>query len=184
MKLPMYITLTCPNENKFLTKNFIFENLDECLNKIIITVKDHINKKNDFPNDLDEFTNIHWYENNIMNNEVFDYYIFINDEWKQPWTLQEIYDDVIEIIHKNDIQKAILDPKNQADYESDEEDSILESHNNTPQKNDNTPQSNDNTQQNNDNTQNNMDNILEEITVSDDFNKLQKMLDDYLETQH
>ena len=168
MKLPMYITLTCPNENKFLTKNFIFESLDECLNKIIITVKDHINKKIDFPNDLDEFTNIHWYENNVMNNEVFDYYIFINDEWKQPWTLQEIYDDVIEIIHKNDIQTAILNPKNQPDYESDDEEDIIQ-----PE----LDKSNKISEVNN--------NLLDEINVSSDkeFNKLQKMLDDYLETQ-
>ena len=72
MNLMKYLAQT---ENKFSVKNFIFENVDECLNKIIVTVKDHINKKNiDFPSDLDEFTNIHWYENNVMNNEVFDYY--------------------------------------------------------------------------------------------------------------
>ncbi len=172
MKLPMYITLTYPKENKFLTKNFIFENLDECLNKIIITVKDHINKKIDFPSDLDEFTNIHWYENNVMNNEVFDYYIFINDEWKQPWSLQEIYEDVVDIIHKNDIQSAILDPRNQPDYESDEED--LDT--NVIQK----PSETDKT-----NNTNNANNLLDEINMSTDkeFNKLQKMLDEYLETQ-
>ena len=167
MKLPMYITLTYPKENKFLTKNFIFDNLDECLNKIIITVKDHINKKINYPVDLDEFTNIHWYENNVMNNEVFDYYIFINNEWKQPWTLQEIYEDVVDIIHKNDIQTAILDPKNQPDYESDEEDIIL------PELDKNNKIAEPN------------NNLLDEINISDDkeFNKLQKMLDDYLETQ-
>lgn len=167
MKLPMYITLTCPKENKFLTKNFIFDNLDECLNKIIITVKDHINKKINYPADLDEFTNIHWYENNVMNNEVFDYYIFINNVWKQPWTLQEIYEDVVDIIHKNDIQTAILDPKNQPDYESDEEDIIL------PELDKNNKIAEPN------------NNLLDEINISDDkeFNKLQKMLDDYLESQ-
>lgn len=176
MKLPMYITLTHPNENKFSVKNFIFENVDECLNKIIVTVKDHINKKNiDFPSDLDEFTNIHWYDNNVMNNELFDYNIFINDEWTQPWSLQEIYDNVIEIIHKIDIQNAILDPKNQPDYESDEED--LET--NIPQKIGKTDNSN------NLETSNNTNNLLDEINISTDkeFNKLQKMLDDYLETQ-
>ena len=161
MKLPMYITLTYPNENKFVTKNFIFENLDECLNKIIITVKDHIQKKIDYPTDLDEFTNIYWYENNSMNNEVFDYYIFINDEWKQPWTLQEIYDDVIEIIYKNDIQNAILDPKNQPDYESEnEDDAILDSIHNVKQN----PSSN---------------NILEEYPDNNEINKLQKMFDNH-----
>ena len=166
MKLPMYITLTYPNENKFVTKNFIFENLDECLNKIIITVKNHIQKKIDYPADLDEFTNIYWYENNSMNNEVFDYYIFINDEWKQPWTLQEIYDDVIEIIYKNDIQNAILNPKNQPDYESeDEDDHIQDSHNNLKQNQ-------------------SSDNILEGYSDNNEINKLQKMVDDYLETQN
>jgi hypothetical protein len=169
MKLPMYITLTYPNENKFVTKNFIFDNLDECLNKLIISVKEHINKKIDFPDDLEEFTNIYWYENNVMNNEVFDYNICINNEWKQPWTLQEIYNDVIDIIHKNDIQTAILDPRNQPDYESDEEE--LDSNSNLPQKVSE--------------TSNNSNHLLDEINNSSDkeFNKLQKMLDDYLESQ-
>ncbi len=179
MKLPMYITLTYPNENKFVTKNFIFDNLDECLNKLLISVKEHINKKIDFPDDLEEFTNIYWYENNIMNNYVFDYFIFINNEWKQPWTLQEIYNDVIEIIHKNDIQTAILDPRNQPDYESDEEeDPILDSQNVK------TTESNK-VLENNGNNLLNANNLLDEINISSDkeFNKLQKMLDDYLETQ-
>jgi len=169
MKLPMYITLTCPNENKFITKNFIFENLDECLNKIIITVKEHINKKIDYPSDLDEFRDIYWYQNNVMYNNVFEYYIFINDEWKQPWTLQEIYDDVIDIIHKNDIQNAILEPRNQPDYESDEDDSILESNTNNTNNTINT---------------NIINEISQESSNNTEFNKLQKMLDDYLETQN
>lgn len=123
MKFPMYITLTHPIENKFSINHFMFNTLDECLNKIIITVKNHINKKNVFPNDLEEFTNIHWYEDNILNNNVFDYSIYIDtdNEWKQPWTLQEIYENVIEIINQIDIQNALLNPDNYIEHYEEED---------------------------------------------------------------
>ena len=55
-----------------------------------------------------------------MDNEVFDYKLFHNNEWKKPWTNQELYENVINIIHDLDVQNSIL---NKAyDHEEEEED--------------------------------------------------------------
>ena len=183
MKFPMYITLTHPIENKFSINHFMFNTLDECLNKIIITVKNHINNKNVFPNDLEEFTNIHWYEDNIINNNIFDYNIYIDsdNEWKQPWTLQEIYQDVIEIINQIDIQNALLNPDNYIEHYEEEYD-----HEEPETK----PESKTEPETKCKHIREKMSKpVREKISnqdsdqIPDYMDKLEKMLDEYLETQ-
>jgi hypothetical protein len=119
MSIPMFITFTKPDIPKYETLTFICSTEEECYNKLIINIKNNISKEIDYPADLDDFTNLFWYNNNYMDNNIFEYKIFKDTEWVQPWTYQELYDSVVDIIHNVDIQNSIYNDKNYYDYCSD-----------------------------------------------------------------
>lgn len=123
MSIPMFIIITKPSVPKYELQNFVCESLDECYNKIIINFKNIINKKVNYPEDVDDFVTNNWYNDYSMNNEFFDYNIFINGKWSKPWTLQELYENATAIIVQLDIQESIYNNKNYYDYcsESDDE---------------------------------------------------------------
>jgi hypothetical protein len=105
---PLYLIFTKPSIPKYEILNFVCKTVDECYNKLIINIKNRIDMKIDYPYDLDEFSNIYWYKYYSMDNDIFDYNIFIDNEWKKPWSNQELYESVINILHNLDIQNAIL----------------------------------------------------------------------------
>ena len=121
MNIPLFITITKPNIPKYETITFVCTTLEECKNKLIVNLKNIIYKQIDYPDDVDDFVTIYWYNDNSMDNEFFNYQLFIDNKWSKPWTLQELYDIVINIINQVDIQDAIYNNKNYYDYCSDEE---------------------------------------------------------------
>ena len=121
MNIPMFITITKPNYPKYETTTFVCNTLEECQNKLIITLKNLIDKKIDFPVDVDDFESIYWYNEASMSNEFYDYSIFYDGKWSKPWTIQELYETVTNIIHQVDIQNSIYNDKNYYDYCSDED---------------------------------------------------------------
>ena len=121
MNIPMFITFTKPNIPKFETMTFVCNTLEECKNKLIINLKNIINKQIDYPVDVDDFVTNYWYNDNAMDNIFFDYQIFIDNKWSQPWILQELYEIVINIINQVDIQDSIYNDKNYYDYCSDDD---------------------------------------------------------------
>jgi len=126
MNTPMFIIITKPNIPKYEKLTFICNSLDECKNKLIINLKNNIYKNIDYPLDVDDFVTNYWYNDKSMDNDFFDYQIFLNNEWIMPWTIQELYDIVINIINQVDIQNSIYNDKNYYDYSSDtEEEKII-----------------------------------------------------------
>jgi CRISPR/Cas system CSM-associated protein Csm3 (group 7 of RAMP superfamily) len=121
MSIPMFITITKPNVPKYETITFICKDLDECHNKLIINIKKCIEKNVDYPEDLDNYSVLHHYNENNMDNDIFTYNIFHENEWITPWTNQDLYEQVIEIIHQVDIQNSIYNDKNYYDYCSDDD---------------------------------------------------------------
>jgi hypothetical protein len=123
MNIPMFITVTRPDIPKYETITFNCSSIDECQNKLIVILKNIINKQIDFPSDVDDFVTNYWYNENAMNNDFFDYNLFMDNKWMKPWTLQELYEIVINIINQVDIQNSIYNNKNYYDYcsESDDE---------------------------------------------------------------
>ena len=119
--IPMFIIITRPKIPKYEKLTFSCENLEECKNKLIVNFKNNILNKVDYPEDLDDFSSLFWYNEYNMDNNLFDYEIFIDNKWSKPWTLQELYEQVIDIIHKVDIQNSIYNDKNYYDYCSDDE---------------------------------------------------------------
>ena len=119
----MFITVTKPNVPKYETITLICESLEECQNKLIVNIKNLILKKIDYPEDVDDFTTLFWYNENSMDNEFIDYNIFYDGKWTKPWLIQELYELVVNIINQVDIQDSIYNNKNYYDYcsDSDEE---------------------------------------------------------------
>jgi hypothetical protein len=119
MSIPVNILLTKPKENKYESLYLVCNDLDDCYNKIIVTVKNSITLNVDYPDDYEEFKNLIWYNGISFDNDVFNYSIFYEGKWIEPWTQQEIYNQVTEIIHNVDIQNSIYNKKNTYDYVSD-----------------------------------------------------------------
>jgi hypothetical protein len=119
--IPLTLIITKPNTNSYLHLNFVCTSLDDCYNKLVINIKKEIILNIDYPDDLDEFTNIYWYANNVMNNPIFEYTIFYKNQWSKPWPQQDIYDSVMQLIHDIDLQNSILNKRNYENYDSDED---------------------------------------------------------------
>ena len=124
--IPMFITITKPNVPKYETNTFICNNLEDVYNKLIVNFKKSIDKNIDYPSDVDDFVTNFWYNENAMDNEFFDYNIFYENKWQKPWTLQELYDNAINIIIQVDIQNSIYNNRNYYDYCSDSEDEKID----------------------------------------------------------
>lgn len=115
MNISMFIIITKPSIPKYEMDTFTFNTLEECKNKLIISLKNLILKEIDYPDDVDDFITNYWYNENSMDNEFFDYKLFIDNNWSKPWTLQELYEIVINIINQVDIQNSIYNDKNYYD---------------------------------------------------------------------
>ena len=119
MSIPIFINITRPNFPKYETLTFNCSSLEDCKNKLIVNLKNLINKKIDYPEDIDDFATLFWYNENYMNNDFFEYQIFYENNWTKPWSLQELYDTVLEIINQVDIQDCIYNKNNYYDNTSD-----------------------------------------------------------------
>ncbi len=117
--IPLNIILTKPTKNKYESIYLCCSDLDDCYNKIIVTGKNKITINTDYPDDYEEFKNLIWYNNISFDNEVFSYSIFYEGKWISPWSHQEIYDQIKDIIYNVDIQNSIYNKKNTYDYVSD-----------------------------------------------------------------
>jgi hypothetical protein len=120
MSIPLHIILTNPTKNKYESTYLVCNDQDDCYNKIIVTVKNALQLSVNYPEDYEEFKNLIWYNSISFDNEVFDYSILIEGKWIKPWTHQEIYDTICDIIHNIDLQNSIYNKRNTYDYESDE----------------------------------------------------------------
>jgi hypothetical protein len=121
--IPMILIFTRPNHTpKYELLTFNCDNLEECKGKLIVNIKNKILKNIDYPLFLDDFASLFWYNDNYMDNEVFNYNVFYNNEWIQPWELQELYEETIKIIHQVDIQNSIYSKTNYYSGELDDSD--------------------------------------------------------------
>jgi hypothetical protein len=102
------VILITKYKNHFeLNKNIIYCNsIDECRNKLINFLADEFSNLNiDFPMDLNEFEYI-WFDYSYVKSNAFDYLIVSSEEtliWNNPWELQDIYSDVLDIMYEKDV---------------------------------------------------------------------------------
>jgi hypothetical protein len=77
---------------------YVFDTIDEAKNKLLTYLGDQFKHLNiDFPIDFIDFEYM-WFKEQYINTNAFNYKIFNNDEWTEPWDTQEIYSDVIELM--------------------------------------------------------------------------------------
>jgi hypothetical protein len=99
----LYLTI-----NKFTTYfetntfTSIHQTLEEAKERIITTLSSEFNKLNiDFPSEIDEFEHI-WFKQQYVKANCFDYRIW-NNLWTRPWDDYEIYAEVLEKMHQQEI---------------------------------------------------------------------------------
>lgn len=84
----------------------VCDTLEEAKKELITYLVAHFTPlKIDFPDNLEEFHNI-WFNSTYIVADVFNYKIFHNDNWIEPWSQDEIYEDVLDCMHKYEIENA------------------------------------------------------------------------------
>jgi len=111
MNIPIAINIITKKE--IILKTLTGTNLNDCLNKIIIELIPYFDMSIDYPIEYDDFITIYfnsclYCENNV--DDIFDYKIFNDNEWITPWSKQDIYDKILELINARDIQDFITNP--------------------------------------------------------------------------
>jgi hypothetical protein len=119
------------NLNKFNTyceinhTKYICDSLEECKIKLIdYLVSEFKNLNIDFPFDILDFEYI-YLNQNYINTNSFNYMIFSDNLWINPWDNQDIYSEVIDKIHIIEINECEKNQLNNAEYfnESDSDNS-------------------------------------------------------------
>ena len=112
------------NQCEIFHSTHICNSLDDCKNKLIdYLVLQFNNLYIDFPLDILDFEYI-YLNQNYINTNIFNYSIFHEDQWIHPWEHQDIYTDVLNKLHENDINDY---EKNVNEYLSESEQGNVDS---------------------------------------------------------
>lgn len=85
---------------ELIEHTFTEKSVDECYNKMLDCLANEFNKLNiDFPQDLIDF-DCEWFDRNYMSTSSFTYNLYNSEQslWVKPWTLEDIYSDVLDKI--------------------------------------------------------------------------------------
>ena len=84
------------------TKTFVCDSLDNIKNELIKFIADQFNHFNiDFPIDYCDFE-YHCFDSQPVKADAINYSVFNNNSWSSPWSLQEIYLDVLDYLQEKD----------------------------------------------------------------------------------
>ena len=90
-----------------ITESYICNDIDDAKKKLIdYLINQFQYLKIDFPLNLEDFEYI-WFKNEYINTNVFTYKIFINNKWEEPWELQDIYTDLLDILQNIENEKIL-----------------------------------------------------------------------------
>jgi len=128
------------NYFKSYDKTFICDTIDIAKNELIKYIAELFNKLDiDFPEDIYDFERI-WYDNKYINAKIYNYKLFIDNKWIEPWEYEELYYDIIDQIVKIESEKPVEEEinddndddnnDNNSDNENKNEYEYLESSNN------------------------------------------------------
>jgi hypothetical protein len=87
--------------------------MKECESVLVDFISGHVKDLNiDFPLDLEDFNTI-WFDNNRVEADSFTYLIIplnkssITYNWNEPWNLNDVYDLLLDNIHKIELENQI-----------------------------------------------------------------------------
>ena len=126
--IPFFIIFTKPNKQKIKTFTITGTGTDltNVNNKLINIIQEEFSKFNEFPDSYDDFISKQWYHNMSADAEPFEYKLFIDGSWLCPWTNEELYENVVEVLHKLEVFNALIIEANKNEEEFDENDEIDE----------------------------------------------------------
>lgn len=91
----------------------ICDTMKECESVLVDFISGHVKDLNiDFPLDLEDFNTI-WFDNNRVEADSFTYLIIplnkssITYNWNEPWNLNDVYDLLLDNIHKIELENQI-----------------------------------------------------------------------------
>ena len=121
-QIPFFIVITKPNKLKIQTRIHTDsgKNLEDIHNKIIYLIQEEIVKFHDIPESYNDFIYKCWYADDSADAEPFDYKIYFEDKWITPWSIEEIYISVYEVLHKLELLAAYIDDANKNEEEENE----------------------------------------------------------------
>lgn len=101
MSIPYFLIINKPNCNtiEIIVKTDVGNNIDEIKINIIKELEKEFSKL-DMPDNYEEFMFMSWYDTLPLNVEVFEYKIFMDGKWVKPWTNEELYEYIYEILYK------------------------------------------------------------------------------------
>jgi hypothetical protein len=89
------------------TETFTFNTLEDVQKKLVSYLSDILIDNNlDFPQELEDFEYL-WFNENYVNSPFFNYRLFNDNIWSQPWDNQDIYSLVLDNIIKLQQDKNI-----------------------------------------------------------------------------
>ena len=126
--IPFFIIFTKANKHKI--KTFTITNTGTDLinvhNKLINIIQEEFSKFKEFPESYDAFISKEWYRYMSADADPFEYKIFMDGSWLSPWTTEELYDKVVEILHKLEVFNALVIEANKNEDEFDEDNDVDE----------------------------------------------------------
>jgi hypothetical protein len=119
---PFFVVITKPNKQKIQNKivTDTGKTLNDIRNRIIYLIQEEINVFKDLPIDFDEFIYKCWYKDSSADAEPFEYKIFNQGKWSSPWSIEDLYSEACEIIHKLELINGYVEAENYPDEEIDE----------------------------------------------------------------
>ena len=121
-EIPYYIIINKPNKHMKIEQKIIHntgKNLEEIKNNIIYVIQEEIQP---FPYDSDDyerFISNEWYKECSADAEPFVYSLF-DKNWSQPWTIEELFEEACEVLHKLELLGAHITDANKEEEEFDE----------------------------------------------------------------
>jgi hypothetical protein len=106
-KVGLIVTINkLKNHFSSVQTSIVCDNMDEAYIELIKYISAHFaSLEIDFPDNIDDFHNI-WFKQTYVNMDVFNYKCFHNNRWVEPWSHDEIYDDILEALFIHETKTA------------------------------------------------------------------------------
>ena len=120
-EIPFYLIITKPNKHRIEIKVINEKAIDikEVRNRIIYIMQEELSTVHNLPYEYDNLIGI-WYSSISADSEPFQYKIFNNNQWSSPWSIEELYDEAYEILHKLELISGYINEENNDGEDLDE----------------------------------------------------------------
>ena len=133
-EIPFYLIITKPNKHRIEIKimNEKATDINEVKNRIIYLLQEELSTIYNLPYEYENLIGI-WYSTIAADSEPFHYKLFNNNEWSSPWSIEELYDEAYEILHKLELISGYINEENGLveEGQEDADESVRESHEET-----------------------------------------------------